>query len=233
MKLKNEDLKRYFKFIMERKYFSSTGSCPSVKLITKAFINKISTRKKLRIVDHISKCSFCAQEFIFLKEIHKKTKEIIKETEKLLEKPHELRIKHKKRFFIFSFPQSSLKHVLTIGVLIFIMIFAIFFVTSNLIKNKESINNINIELINPIGKQKIPFTFEWRANKISGYYILEIYHEQLYNLWISPKLYTNHYTLPPEVLEIFIPGKIYFWKVTIFLRKGQRIESYFQEFEIS
>jgi len=240
MKIKHNDLKKLYKAYIMDHIPQSRKDCPHPKEIINFFRLKLSENKKIKLIDHITTCCYCAQEFDFilqtLREQEKLNEEIAnllrsknfkKELEKRLKRDVPKLAKLKRIFF----PVLSWKYILPfLMAAIIISVFIIFQKPEEIGYRDEYIPQIN--LIEPINGKYIKFSsvFKWTEIKNSAYYILEIFDETLYPVWESDKILKNHLILPKEEAKKLIKNKSYFWMVTAFLSDGKKIESNLEEF---
>lgn len=240
MKIKNEDLIKLYKAHIEVNIPHSRKRCPPSKKIISFFKSKTSERQKSRLIDHITKCSSCAQEFEFILQIHREKKKLINEIGKLLQSRENIAaikkregnkityISKKRKLF---FPRLSSKYILPlVGVAIIISTSLVF---QNLRKKEyRGPDYSQVRLIEPInGKySKSLLVFKWNKFKNSEFYIIELFDESLYQLWKSNKISKNQAILPAEIAKKLNINKTYFWMVTAFLSDGRKIESEIEEF---
>lgn len=242
MKMKNKELiKSYKAYIMENVPLSRE-SCPPCEDIISFFKPKTSEKQRSRIIDHITKCFFCAQEFEFILQIQREEEKLIEGIGKSLQSKENIEFIKKgagknsnhssKRPKLF-FPRLSWKYALPL--LLVAVIISTLLVFQNLGKREyRGPDLIKVRLIEPInGKySKSLLVFRWNEFKNSEYYILELYDEALYQIWKSDKIIKNKIILPPEVTKSLDTNKTYFWMVTAFLPDGKKIESEIEEFTL-
>jgi hypothetical protein len=240
MKIKHNDLQKLYKaYIMDR-IPQSQKNCPPPKEIIKFFRLKLSENRKSKLIDHITNCYYCAQEFEFILQTLREQEKLSKEIGRLFcSKNMRVEIEKgikkdapqsaKKRWIFFPF--LSWKYVLPIFVVAIIISALIIFKKPEKIEFRDE-HFSQISLIEPInGKYFKPSSvFNWTEIKNSAYYILEIFDETLYPVWESNKISKNHYTLSGETARKLIKNKTYFWMVTVYFSDGRKIESALEEF---
>jgi hypothetical protein len=240
MKIKHNDLQKLYKAYITDRIPKSQKNCPPPKEIINFFRLKLSENKKSKLIDHITNCCYCSQEFEFilqtLREQEKLSKEIGRlfcskkmgmEIEKGIKK--DISQSAKKRWIFFSF--LSWKYVLPIFVVAIIISTLIIFKKTEKTEFRDE-RLPQISLIEPVnGKYfRLSSAFNWTEIKNSAYYILEIFDETLYPVWESNRISKNHYTLPGETAIKLIKNKTYFWMVTAYFSDGRKIESTLEEF---
>lgn len=250
MKINNKELQRLYKAYIRQKVPSTRKNCPSIKKIMDFFSGKTSKKQKTKIVDHITSCNFCAQEFEFFLQTLRYKLKINREIDDFLlsnkaisenrEKSNSVVSGLRKRQNTF-FPKFSWKYSsLLLGGAVITIIFIILFFKTNLIQIPAKIQQRSeiapqIKLIEPIGKNysKTPLSFKWSELKDSDYYIIELFNETLTLVWKSDKIYKNHYFLPRTLTKKLVKNKVYFWLVTALLPNRKKVESPLEEFTLS
>jgi hypothetical protein len=240
MKIKHNDLQKLYKAYIVDRVPQSRKKCPHPKEIINFFNSRLNENKISQLIDHITNCFYCAQEFEFIIQTLREQEKLSEEIGNLLRsenfrmktekrvKEDALRSATKKRFL---FPVLSLKYILPFLVAAIIISALILFKKTEKIEYRdESIPQIN--LIEPInGKYfKSSSLFKWTEIKNSSYYILEIFDETLYPVWESNKISRNYSILPEEALKKLFKNKAYFWMVTAYFSNGRKIESILEEF---
>jgi hypothetical protein len=240
MKIKNKDLIKLYKAHVLENIPHSRKSCPPSKEIVSFFKSKTSEKQKSRVINHITKCSSCAQEFEFMLQTRREEGKLIEVIGKLLQSEKNIAtikkrggkkinyLNERRRSF---FHRLSWKYAFILaGVAIII---STFFVFQNIGKREYRGPDLSrVHLIEPInGKySKSLLVFKWNEFKDSEYYIIELFDETLFQIWKSSKIYKNQATLPAQVAKSLSINKTYFWMVTAFLPDERKIESEIEEF---
>jgi hypothetical protein len=240
MKIKHNDLQKLYKAYVMDRIPQSRKDCPPPKEIINFFRSKLSEHRKIKLIDHITNCCYCTQEFEFILQTIREQEKLSEEIGKLFPSKNmmieiEKRLKEdvpqlpKKRWIFFPF--LSWKYVLPILIAGIIISALIIFKKPERMEFREE-HLPQISLIEPVNKKyfKPSSVFHWTEIKNSAYYILEIFDETLYPVWESNKISKNHYNLPGEMVRKLMKNKTYFWMVTAFLPDGRKIESNLEEF---
>ena len=158
MKIKNKGLIKLYKAHIMEIIPHSRKSCSPPKGIINFFKSKTSEKQKSRVIDHITKCSYCAQEFEFMLQTQREEEKLIEGIGKLLQSEENIAAikkrggkkinylnKRRKSFF----PRLSWKHAsILAGVAIII---SAFFVFQNIGKREyRGPDYSQIRLIEPI-----------------------------------------------------------------------------------
>jgi hypothetical protein len=243
MKIKNKDLMKLYKAHIMENVPHSRKNCPPSKEIIRFFRSRTSEKQRSKIINHITKCSSCAQEFEFMLQTQREEEKLIDEigrflqTEEniaLIKKRVDKKINHGSEERKLFFPRLSWKYALVLsGVAIIISTLLVF---QNLRKREYRGPDLNrVHLIKPInGKySKALLVFKWNELKDSEYYIIELFDETLYLIWKSNKISKSQTILPAEVAKSLNINKAYFWMVTAFMPDGKKIESEIEEFSLT
>jgi hypothetical protein len=196
--------------------------------------SNISKRKKTKIIDHISSCSYCAQEFKFALEVLREESKLINEIDQVLELKLQKMGENSKYRKIF-LPKLSWTYATVFTVLILIISVSLVL----LLKNHETAEylraiNIQFNLIEPVDKtySLSELSFKWEKYPDSDHYIIEIFDDELCFVWRSGKIYRNITKPTRELVKLLKQNRKYFWMVTAFLTDGNKMESRIEEFRI-
>jgi len=234
MKLNSRDLREAYQADIKDKIPESRKCCPSPKKMLHLFRGKISENKKAEIVDHITNCYYCSQEFEFIIEAIRYEKNLNHIAKEFIgKKGKNPSLKHS---ISHSFP-SRLKwgySTLIASCILVLSLTAIFIVSKKVERSKYRGTSLNhIELIKPRNKMltKSTLAFEWEAVQEADYYVFEIFDETLYPIWKSEKIILNRIILPCKTFFRLESNKSYYWMVTAFLQSGTKKESILKEFQ--
>lgn len=247
MKINDSHLKELYLSYLREKIPKSRKDCPLLKDIILFFNKKVPGKKKTKIIDHLTECSRCSQEFLFLVDIYRAEQRLEKEIcQIMLSEKNPLKEKKQgfspwKKFSSQAFPGGSWK--LMISVCAATVLACAFLILENRIHRDISSNaqtergkrDSRLALIEPVNGTypKSSLIFKWKELKESEYYIFEIFDESLLPLWKSPKIYTNYFTLPEEIAEKLANDKSYFWMVTAYSNEKKQIDSDLESFSLS
>ncbi len=235
MKINNEDLKLlYSEYLIENAPISQK-KCPSTKEILYLLRSKLSQRRKLKIINHVTNCYYCYRDFQFIFHVLREEKNLITEFDELILSRNE--ISPIKKDNISSFPRLSWKSVsIFLGLLLIFSTIFIFILYRN--KDRRDYRSEyfpSINLIEPIGGkvQKSLLKFRWVEIKESEYYIIEIFDETLLSIWRSNKIYNNYFSPPERIVDKLEKSKRYFWVLTVYFPDGRKTESRIEHFFLS
>jgi hypothetical protein len=240
MKIKHKDLQQLYKnFIMEN-IPDSQKDCPPSKEIINFFRAKLSEKQKTKIIDHITHCYYCAQEFEFILQTLRYEGKLNEEIGNLIRSENDkttlktrakkipLNSGKKQKKFI---PVLSWKYALLPFAALLIISALIFFPHSE--KEEFRGGNLNqVQLVEPVdGKySKSQLVFRWNEVKETDYYMLELFDETLLPVWKNNRISKNRALLPTELVKKLSINKTYLWTVTAFFPDGRRVESDIEEF---
>jgi hypothetical protein len=235
MKLNSSDLREAFQADIKDKIPETRKFCPSPKKMLHLFRGKISENKKAKIVDHITNCYYCSQEFEFIIETLRYEKNLNNIAKEFIAK------KGKNPASKYSISQSFSSRfkwgysTLIVSCILVFSLTAIFIFSKKVESSKYRGTSLDqIELIKPRKKMltKSTLAFEWEAVQEADYYVFEIFDETLYPIWTSEKIILNSIILPRKTSFRLESNKSYYWMVTAFLQSGIKKESMLKEFQI-
>lgn len=241
MKINIKDLKLTYKAHLLNNISISRNNCPSFKKILSFFTSMTSEKKKIKIIDHVTNCYYCAQEFQFILTILKFKKNLNKELFKFFDAikgnpikkiaEQSVSILNKKK----KYNRSLLfwKYVIPFFGAIILLFVSIVYLNLN---NKEyrTYDNRQTQLIEPICSKSSnsSIVFRWSELPSSSYYIVELFDETLLPVWKSDKTYSNFISISNEVLKDLNKNKKYFCMITAFMPEGKKVESDMKEFSL-
>jgi len=182
-----------------------------------------SSRKKGGIVDHITECSFCREEFMLLFRLQ--GYDFI--PKKLAGKmEHEDSPTKNASAGNFGFPSFWRYAYILFG--LGLIISAIFlFIQQKELSEVQRARKTNILLLYPTSTHTFPNTliFRWQEQSASQYYLLELFDEALSPIWTSHQIHDTQVQLPANIYSNLHFGKSYFWMITAFSDKSKIEES--------
>jgi hypothetical protein len=228
MNLNDEDLKRFYRAFIDSRIPEDRRDCPSLEDLVAFFESPGRTGRKLKIIDHLTRCSPCAHEFEFLLELRRYQEEI---TGKFPSS------RPAKRFFQ-SIPASIYGMNLfwrfssvIVGMLLVIASLTVIFQNGSHLEETRAVRS-SLILLQPASDQYagLPLKFTWKSLPGAETYVLELYDEALLSVWESPEMSLTRLVLPPEEAERLLPGHRYFWMVTAFSEGKRLSESWLSQF---
>ena len=243
MKIKNRDLKLLYKAHLIDKAPVSRKNCPSKKDIIDLLRADLPSKIRMKLIDHVSGCFLCYEEFQSILEIQREEVKLINsieslavksdETSKVYKKNASIQSPQKRKSFLF-FPRLSRKYAyLFLGAILIFSTILIPIIFLNQGKREyRSDYYPSLQLIEPVGKKlkKTVLKFRWVEIKESEYYVIEIFDETLLSIWKSNKIYENHFSPPEKLMYDLRKSKTYFWMLTAYFPDGRKIESRLEPF---
>jgi hypothetical protein len=230
MKIDDDTLKRTYRGYGASRRPPNRKRCPSPAAIARSFEPSCSMRRKKRIVDHISECALCHDEFMIFLEL--KRSEAL---EDLVEDP--TAVEHRRsgkeearwlgRFPIWRYACI----VLGIGLALSSYVLLVRQINPpGIVRTVAS----DIVLLHPKPDQKISSSvlFRWRRSPASEYYVVELFDEQLLPVWSSDIVHDPEIRLPGAVWSRLLSGRSYYWMVTGFAHESKAGESHLARFRI-
>jgi len=232
MKLNNNVLRQLYISSLKDEIPHTRKDCPSPKELLRLFRIKKSEKYKTRIIDHITKCIYCANEFEFILKALRYETNMNVVAEKIFSTKKENSSKNSIRKHFST--QFSWKFASLFAVAVGVCMFIAFYTLSIKLKTPtyRTTSQSQIRPIQPVKTKisKSSLSFRWEYVESSDYYVLEIFDESLYRIWKSPKIAESSTKLPNEISNRMEENKIYFWMITVFFANGKVIESPLQEF---
>lgn len=222
MKIDNNSLKDLYQQYVVLKTRSSRDTCPSSKAIVDSFKPSTSIRKKKKIVDHITGCALCKEEFFLFLELQASNSISINHlsgpiltgtsTDKANAKLSPRRLLWRYAYYLFS---------------ILLLLSSIFLLMQQKehVDNQRSIKSV-IVLVYPNSSHtyQSPLLFRWRRLPSYQHYILDLFDENLLPIWTSKKIHDVQVQLPSEILYKLNLNESYYWMITGFadsIKKGE------------
>lgn len=200
MNVDHDKLKKLFEGYAEARKPASRDRCPSSIEIVESFEPTAPARHKRRIVDHISSCPQCREEF-----------RVILEHEELDPKTPHLESGRRERG-----PRVAWR--LAGAALGLCLIVVSLFVVRHQWEEAERLRGVRtvILLLEPKPGQAIPvsFVFKWKSRVPAGAFVLEIFDETMLPVWTSEMTDGTSLQVPASVMSRLLPGKTYHWMIT-------------------
>lgn len=200
-------------------------ACPSPEEIARSFESSAPGRVKRRVIDHITACPTCRDEFMMVLEQEKAAEGM---TPSLGKRASPGATAHKNGLGNAAYWQWA-----TVGLGLAFVISSLFFLRYQpTISHTRQIGKAEVSLITPELDRLIasPFLFQWQGQKEDDYYVLEIYDEELKPIWTSDKIWGRYIFLPTDVSARLLSGRHYFWLVTSYVRGHIARESHLGRF---
>jgi hypothetical protein len=244
MKINDKDLINQYKAFIKSKSLHSRKQCPSRENLAKAFDTTTSEKQKTKIINHLSECHHCAEEFEILRQIFKSSREMNKELRRIF--ATDQRAKTKQTKSATPFLRFSPKYLSWAAALVVLFIGTILIVKwPGFLSEKHEErgpDKIKIELVEPIDGKSIAkpvagdtektLIFKWGKFPEAEYYKLKLYNEALILLYESEKIQKNSLGIPPEIVEGLPVNQTYFWMVSAYIGIEQIAESDLKHFKL-
>jgi hypothetical protein len=230
MKSENDDLRAIYRAYAASHRPISRKACPSISAIGNSFDPGASRRKKKRIIDHLSDCSYCREEFnlfFHLQTIPWDTQRAAV-SRKVLGSPDDIpRAAGPNVFPLWRYA------ALVLGFGLIVSILLLFFQKWELVEVQRT-EGPGVVLVSPVAAQAVSkeLLFRWKELPSAQYYILELFDEALLRVWVSPPLYDRQVQLPDNEGRGIRPGASYFWMVTAYSGQAKIGESKLAIFKI-
>ncbi len=230
MKIDLESLREFYQGYAESRRPQSRKRCPSPLAIAKSLEPSASIRKKKRIVDHLSECAFCRDEFMLLFQLQRLEPGSPKIKDRISGYNHRplsqgIGGSGYRPFWRYACVVLGLSLAVSSFVLL---------VHQKQLSEVQRTRETGLLLSSPTSGQVLsaPFVFRWQRDPSSEYYVVELFDEALLPVWTSDKTHEIQMQIPPGIYARLRPGKPYFWMVTAFSRDGETKESELARFAI-
>lgn len=230
MKYDDDQLKAAFQAAAAIQRPRNRQDCPSPESLARSFTARAPKRIKRQIIDHVSKCSYCKEEFAFYHELQKIHKEILGEYEGAANEEVIGALLKDSRPRI----QPLLNYAfLCLGILIISTVVMLLFTNKNISESERSITSTVI-LDYPLSSHHMTeiLNFRWKGFPSAQYYVLELFNDSLEFLWTSPPVQDLHIRLPLEMSDEIRPGRVFYWMITAYIGSSKIGESKLMRFVI-
>jgi hypothetical protein len=227
MKISDDDLRRIYQEYLKSNSPSSRENCPDPKTILNSLRSTKFSRKKAKIINHVSICFHCAKEFEFLLDTLRQESDFNKKLAKFAPPSNENSESAHFRKLKILVPAASIVFFVTI----FLGYFAFKYINSRELRSPIT---TCLELENPIDStiELHNQIFEWTQIPAISHYQIEIFDYSLSPIWVSKEIFSNSYKAPPLLINMLSSSDTYFWMVTAIYSDGRSIESRLGKFTI-
>lgn len=202
---------------------SYRDDCPSPEAILKTIRTNRSFRKKKALIEHISKCSYCADDFLALLRSEYLICPYLSDLTKYAQKSN-LIFKPNRRPFLSPILVKYASIIIGFMLLFFSSLIIVKIETaSDILRSKAD----TVRLIYPdnIHNLSRPLVFQWAEYPTTEYYILELFNETMSTIWTSPANTEISYFLPYEIFKKLEKNKSYYWMISAFSNTQKIAES--------
>jgi len=244
MKITHDNLKRAYKSHIRRRVPSSREGCPPAESIFSVFDESASPADKEKVIDHVTGCSHCLQEFELFLGFHRDEEKAVGDIADYLrtkDRSAGIPVKRPKILDIllgsrlqarplWKWAAGSFFAVILAG-LVLISIRSFFIAPEG--RERGRLPG-QVHLSSPVRGQRIevPVVFRWEGMRGAEYYHLEIFDKSLLPLWKSPRIKEVYYELPSKAADTIMKTEVYFWAITAWLIDGTKRESPLEEFRL-
>ncbi len=205
--------------------------CPDPAEIVDSFGPRASKRQKAKIIDHISQCPLCREEFLML--IERRGGEAAAagspDGPALKDRRGADEGSGRRSFAAFSRLAGAL---LGMSLVIFSLVV--------IVRQRERWNVLRsqgpaIRLLAPRPGQTVskPPVCRWQTGADAETYVLELFDEELLPVWTSDPVRVGELKIPDDVFAGLQPGHRYFWMVTGYSGRAPAAESPMGRFVVS
>lgn len=227
MKAEDRDLREVFRVYVDSSASGDRRSCPSLEALAASFEPWASTRKKRRIIDHLSECPACREEFRLYFDLQKTPVDA-------LPSPSTSQVAGTTK--ARRSPALALWRYAAILMGVCLIFSAIVLLIRNTdVSEVERAGTTGVALLYPttshIGSEEL--IFRWEAFTPSQYYIVELFNEALLPVWTSTPIKDVQVRPPSDKSLDMSTGTVYFWMVTAYSKADKTGESRLARFEVT
>lgn len=231
MKINKKDLQRIYQAYLAGKDQKSRCFCPSLDSLQKSFDPSSTQDEKDAIVDHLSQCPSCAQEFDFLRQLSDREWELAEKLDNIRRSQYRNRFLTREALSTV-FPRFE-KRFAIISLLVIGIIAGAFMIRHGLDRNDGRGKMPQaLGLIQPLGRVPAvsPIIFKWEPLPRPATYVVELYDEALNQIWEGPKIMLWTSALPESAMARLARNRTYYWAVTAYDQNGNKRESGLRSF---
>ncbi len=219
------EIGRLYRSYVSAKIRTSRKDCPPMKDLREAFEGKTRRAAKDKIVDHISDCAYCAQEFEFIRVVRAKERELDAGIREIARNRRPPALFLSRPLLNYAFGMAMLAIVAS-GVLVF---------KKDGARDEGRSHSATIpEALAPSGHLGAPprLIFRWKPVARAVSYVIEVYDESLQLIWESPPVTTTAALLPGPIKEELSGDTNYYWTVSALDSEGKMGGSRFEVFSV-
>jgi hypothetical protein len=214
--------------------------CPPLKDIYCSLKGKYSRRRRARLINHISHCCFCADDFDVLRTIFHIEKDTLNEIAQIVQKRKDGHIIVEENINVYRQMNGHMQIYVRRALSISLALLAVAFVVIGLFTDRQSLKRFlffdqdrspqknEIYLLYPTCDMEHKIStviFKWISLPKADYYTIEIYDETLLPIWKSFPIFEPFFRLPANMPKAIRPQKKYFWTVTAYKSNKMLFES--------
>lgn len=214
MKIELDDLKKLYQRHISSKIPDNRNKCPSPIALFASFESSTSLRNKKEIIDHLTECTFCREEFELLLELQRyqpSSVTVMNETSSTHSNISKRKAAYIGRRIMWRYACFLFGLALILSAYFLIMQRNSFIEVTR--TSEQRILLFTPALVHTFPK---PLVFRWQEQPASQYYILELFDNSLLSVWTSQKIFEVQTQLPDEILSRLQSGNYYFWMITAF-----------------
>lgn len=204
--------------------------CPSPEALARSFEPGVSRRAKKRIVDHLTECFYCQEEFKFYHELQQ-FHQGLHMNEKIDPRVDSL---DRSRPVDRSIGRPIWTYAsILLGLVLISSVVLLFFQNTDISDIERAETGAIIadypEASHRIGDELI---FKWEEYPPAQHYVLELFDDSLIPIWTSPAIQSLQARLPSGVRPEIKAGKYYYWMITAYAGPTKVAESKLIQFVV-
>lgn len=222
MSLSPDRLKRAYRDYLRGIVPSTRSECPPPGDLMFFFKAQATRRFKARILDHVSRCGPCAEEFASLLEVDRAAREFTAYAEQLC--PERGRPRHRRKF---SSGFWGLGRLAAAGVGLAALAAGLLVLTDRgpvappgpamTLRSAGTILLVHLDSPSGIIRRNEIVAFRWRPSGTQplGACVVSVFDDSLLRIWESPPVSTLSVNLPAAVQSTLLIGRTYYWGLSL------------------
>lgn len=222
MRMEIDNLRKLYQSYVISKTPTDRKDCPSPNSILKTIRTPGSLTRKKKLIDHLSSCSSCLEEFGLIIKVEYYDRYYLVD-------PYlnSQRLSIINPFRLYNLSRHFVKYAIIMVGFILIVFSFITIKDKDIISNSLRNNSQAIQLIQPdhIHDLLLPLIFQWGEYPDAEYYIIELFNDKLFPLWTSPRIVGLTFRLPNDILTKLERHKTCFWMISAYSSTEKIAES--------
>lgn len=207
---------------------ASREHCPAPERLLRLLRSRLSGRKAVRVIDHVSHCGYCAGELNFLLEAVRREDPLVQAAETDASALRTNRsgepISRVSGAFIRRPSWATIALIAGLMVISLAVARRLVFRPAG---TYRSGTEAGVNLIQPVDREvsRSQLAFTWEAVIEAETYTFALYDKTLRPIWKMDGIRINEIVLPEESVDQLAAESKYFWMVTAHLPEGEKLRS--------
>lgn len=197
-------------------------NCPSPEELSFSFEPDCPPETKIRIIDHVFSCPACRREF----ELLRGARQLINRLEKKAPPQKAGLLNRKISIFGLVFPWWKMASALLAVFFVLSLVYLGLNYLSSMKEERQTESADQLVLREEVSwPRPAAVKLTWKPAGEGLFYRVEVYDQNLYLLWRSPRTHENSLELPEAVLDSLKDYQYFFWQLLIYSGENRLLES--------